>query len=631
MRWAGIAAALAMATGLAGAQGRGPRSGALHPFVRGFVTSRTFNTALVPQPLVQGWSRAQHGGFGPNGSTFGFAGLGCSGQFPANCDLAIGPDDVVQAVNGQIAFFDRDGTQTFLASSAGFFPGLSQTASPDQPRASFDPATQRFFLIFSEHDASSQISDVLLAVSDDSDPAGSWSEYRIDTWRTSGNVAYWMERPGLGYNDMGVVVTGTYFKVGTGAPGGSAFFVASKAPLLTGSAVTVFGFLDSVVNYAQATDCPGTSAFVFGATQLSSTFARIYGVEHAGEASTVVVFHDQGTITTPVPPNTAPSTDGGSLETNGGAVVAVAWRNDRLFMAVNAGTPGPQCGVRWSAFATENFGSGSAPSVLSGLVSSSSEFYFLPALAVNRFTDAALLFTGSSAQVTSDALTAGRIASDAVTFMSAPFVATSAGGTPYLDTRWGGYIGAGVDPVDGETFWGTAMVVRADGRWDTRVLSWNVSKTWPVAPASYSLFRGSLVSGDLGSLLADDGDYLVLSKGLVLNASEPPIQIVVDAFAPSGQVLGVGLDVIANASTPGLSQRAQLFNWGTGMYDTVGTVGATLSDSLQSASAPGTGSAYVQSGTGAVRARVQWFQSGIVLNNAWRVAVDKVQWRVRVR
>jgi hypothetical protein len=128
-------------------------------------------------------------------------------------------------------------------------------------------------------------------------------------------------------------------------------------------------------------------------------------------------------------------------------------------------------------------------------------------------------------------------------------------------------------------------------------------------------------------LASDDGDYL---SGRA-DKTTPPLSLVVDGTAPTGEVLGVSFDLVAKANTVGLTQTIELWDWNAGAYVVLGSQSSTMSDSLQSVSAGGVLSRFVQSGTRAVRARVTWAQTGPVMVWPWAASVDQAVWRVRVR
>jgi hypothetical protein len=274
---------------------------------------------------------------------------------------------------------------------------------------------------------------------------------------------------------------------------------------------------------------------------------------------------------------------------------------------------------------------GSVPVVASGLVSSTSVNYFVPAVGLNKWLDAALAFSGSSASLTSDVLMCGRTAGDVPTVMSVPSSVATAGGSPFVGTTWGTYFGVAADGSDDEAFWCTATTVSAGGGWRTHVVPFHVSQTVASPPTAYQWLRGSAVSGGVGSLGADDGDYLVGRAGFTLFPGEPPAQLLLESVAPAGQALGLGFDLVAKANTAGLAQRVELFDFSSGQWAPVGTAGATTTDSLQSVAAPGPPGNYVQPGTGLVRARVLWYRTGLTLLWPWTVSVDQASFRVRVR
>jgi hypothetical protein len=332
-----------------------------------------------------------------------------------------------------------------------------------------------------------------------------------------------------------------------------------------------------------------------------------------------------------LPPLTVASTDGVLLETHRNEVASVDWRNNRLLVAWNSRGNPSMCGVRWHYYDTSDPQFEDVPVVASGLVSSPTVNYFVPAVAFNKWMDAVLLFSGSSSSLTSDIFTTGRTSLDIPTVMSAPFSRASATGSPYLGTQWGTYFGVATDAADDETFWGTAMTVSATGWWQTHIIPFHVTKTVATVPSAYQWMRGSAVSGGLASLGADDGNYLVAKAGFTLSPSEPPAQLVVESVAPAGQALGLGFEVVAKANTPGLSQRVELFDFSTGQYVPMGTQGATMADSTQSVSVPSGPGNFVQPGTGLVRAKVVWYRSGLTLLWPWSVSVDHAQWKVRVR
>ena len=556
-------------------------------------------------------------------------GIAGSGPVPANCGVAVGPRDIVQVTNGRIAFFDKSGAQTFEQPSGEFFLGLAETPSPQEPRALFNEAVGRFIVVFVENDAALPVSNILVAVSDDDDPAGAWHQYKIDAHLEVGEIIHWLGRPGLGFNALGICVTGTYTPYGSSTANRSGFFNMPLAPMLDGDPVTVV-FVWDIFPYAQMGESNGAVApYIYGALQKATNTMRIYRVQNVGDIDPVVFFRDTPMLNSPVPPETVPSTDGGVIQTQRNRVLSVAWRDDNLLVVNNSGSS--MVGIREHIYRTTNYVAGDFSAVSGALASSPTTHYFVPACALNKWNDAGIVFTASSASVTSDMMMTGRLITDAQIFLQPPVPLEVAGGSPYLDTGWGMYAGVDVDPVDGETFWGVATVVGSNGWWETRIVPFHISRTWPVVPASFSLFRGSLVAGTVGSLAADDGDSLVARAGVTLVPTEAPVQLVCESVAPSGTVLGIDLHMVGRVNTPGLSQRLELFDWGAGSWVPLGTRASTTADSSHTVAAPGPLSRFVQPGTGLVRAKASFFRTGVTLVFPWSAAVDQVELRIRAR
>ena len=118
----------------------------------------------------------------PEGLGFGFDGVLSTGWTPPDPHMAVGPTHIVLMTNGAIAFFAKDGTKTFqdeIEDSFGFWGTVGATGFMFDPEVIFDPHSGRFMAMACERSSDSR-SFFLLAVSDDSDPNGTWHRYRFD-------------------------------------------------------------------------------------------------------------------------------------------------------------------------------------------------------------------------------------------------------------------------------------------------------------------------------------------------------------------------------------------------------------------------------------------------------------------
>ena len=575
---------------------------------------------------------------GPGRGSF-FPGQGMLGFFPADPDIAVGPGHIVQVVNTSVAFYTKAGAPTFTADLVTFFTGVAQTSFLYDPKVVYDDIADRYVIVVFELDFGGQgIGNLLFAVSDDSDPNGTWHTYAFDIKDRVQGMSFFPDYPGFGYNKDGYVVCANMINQPGTFTTGIKFLTIPKAPTLTGSAVTIQDFWDQsfIVFSAQMAEMHDpANAFVFGAARHLSDQAltRFIAFEDIDDSALAAGWlQDFPTANSPLPISNADSTGGKVLNTVDDRIMTMRYRNDRLYYSHNHGVSGTIVGTRWSEFDMGTWPtSGSVTELQAGNYTSGTLNYFMPAVNVNKHGDISILFTGSNTSVTSDIVVASRISSDPLGTMSAPTVMASAAGSAYVWGRWGDYFDVEVDPVDGETFWGTAMVVRADNWWGTHIVSWTVSRTTMPAPGTSQWIRGFLQSGNLASLASDDGDYQVARAGLTLFAGEPPAQIIVNAVGPSGTVLDFELSVVAKVNTSGLSQRIELWNWANSTYDAVGTQVSTTSDSVHTGVAGGTLSDYVEPGTNNMRAKVLWFRTGFTLLWPWSVSVDQVEWAVRTR
>jgi hypothetical protein len=92
---------------------------------------------------------------------------------PADASGAVGPDHVVSASNNGIVVHHRDGTKLTQLSLTSFWSGAT-FADVYDPRITYDAAADRWVTVAIRNEAS-----LLLAVSGDGNPTGTWSRYSI--------------------------------------------------------------------------------------------------------------------------------------------------------------------------------------------------------------------------------------------------------------------------------------------------------------------------------------------------------------------------------------------------------------------------------------------------------------------
>ena len=415
-----------------------------------------------------------------------FPGIGATGWYPPDPNIAVGPNHVVAVVNSDVAWFDKTtGTKQFQVGmepipgpAEGFFETLGPGNFIFDPKCFYDQIAQRFFVLALEEDDATQVSKVLIAVSDDADPNGTWFKYRFEAKLVVSGNPTWMDYPGFGWNKDAIVVTGNQFGFTTGWPGMQAI-VIPKAPLLTGASAATFSFL--IPNTRTTQVCHNFDA----------NLAKIYMVGQGANSSSMNVFAVQNLTSTPTISQTsltipswvfpffyADSAGGQLLDTLDGRIYEADYRAGKIVCAhaPQVSNSDGRTMVRWYEINTNDYPTAAPTLSQSGnVIGGAGEFYHMPGIGTNAAGDIALIFTRSSTSIVADVMVAGRKATDAPGTMSSPGLVTNSLGSFYNGFRWGDYFSMEIDPADDLTFWGVGMIGSSNGNWATEITKLKIS------------------------------------------------------------------------------------------------------------------------------------------------------------
>lgn len=512
-----------------------------------------------------------------------FPGIGATGWTPPDPHIGVGPSQIVQIVNSSVAFFDKaTGAKSFqqpINGAGGFFGGLGTTDFVFDPKALYDPVSQRFFIMALElkDDANNKISKVVVAVSDDNNPAGTWYKYRVEAKLTVGADQYWMDYPSYAFNKDGLAINGNMFAMsGSSGWGGIQFIVLPKAPLLTGAPATAFSLRDAGGASGQVAQTRDANVNVIYASSVASTTSfKIYALQNLTGTPTLA------TTTATVPSFTplqrdAISTNGRTLWTVDSRLFSVIYRAGKLYISHHVSVSGSdnRNAARWYEFATNNWPASGAPALIQAgsVPGSAGQDTFFPAINVNRAGDISLLFGRSSSSITADMMYAARKKTDPLGVMGTPVVLQSSTNPNYGgpgSNRWGDYFSVQVDPVDDLKFWGVGMVGNDQGNWQTYIQSWTVTSGVGIAypPISIAPYIGDYVSGALPDVLASDDLYYVMNavfeRGLGQAAgAEAAFQL----DQPASNLVSLAIKAEGNAVIKATGML-WLKNWNTGQFE----------------------------------------------------------------
>ena len=522
-----------------------------------------------------------------------FPGIGNTGPEPPDPDLAVGPNHIVEVVNSDIAFFTKAGSKTFQQSAQQFFGSVSPEAFDFDPKVIYDQIAKRFVVVdLGLNDTSSGTSSFLIAVSDDADPTGTWSLFKVSNKQTVGSNNYWLDYPGFGYNKDMIVFSGNMFAMeGSSGFNGVQIMAFDKATLYGGTA-TPFSFTivdDFTVQLAKTYD--STTPVVYGVSQESNSSVRITAVERQSASAFTV----KQTIVA-VPSwfgynNFIQGPGGVPVQNNDPRILTAATLNGRLVASHCAGVSNSdgRPAARWYEFKTNNWPIGSTQPTLNqaGQVNPpSGHGYNFPAVALDSKGGIALAFTKIGTSTAGQLIGCGRRPSDPPGAMSAPVVLDSSTGGQYagFSTRWGDYFDVEQDPLVVGKYWAVGMGAGDNGKWQTYMKSFVVSQPDAALdkslPTAVSVSGGRLSSGDRPSLFSDDNNnYIVRSepiKGLGQLAGANVLfglsYTDIDTMRVSYSVSGVA----------GASATVYALNVTTGQYEQIDSVG--LASTAQSRS-----------------------------------------------
>ncbi len=397
---------------------------------------------------------------------------------PPDTHLAAGPDHLVEVVNTAIAFFDKDsGTNLFTQELATFFLPTGPSTKIFDPVVTYDEQAGRFIVVTLDLNESLQLSSLLLAVSNTSDPQQGFTEmHRIFVAEPSlfGPESTWGDYPKLGWNADAVVVSLNMFTFLTDFYDHTSIVSFDKSTLLDGNPTTVT-FFD--VN-RDATHFTMAAAPMHGSVTGDPMWFVAEGLipgtvtvtRMTNVLSAAPVFTDFPVLV-PAYDSAVPPTDpGGELDPGiDSRMLNADWRGTRLVAAHQVAID-DQTVARWYEFNT---------AIVPILLQSGDIFpptsdgaTYYPSVAVAANGDIGLTFIQSSDSEEMSMYVTRRGFLDPFGSMDDPTL-VKAGLGNYGGDRAGDYSGIATDPVTGSTFWAANQYALAGSgaNWGTWIAS----------------------------------------------------------------------------------------------------------------------------------------------------------------
>lgn len=402
-----------------------------------------------------------------------------SGFIPPDTMGSVGSHHIVELINGRYSVYRKSDGALIQTSSLNQFwsaAGVGFTGSTFDPRILYDPYSERWFAC--SVDNANGDNHFLIAVSSSSDPTTGWVGFAIDSDSTDRR---WADYPTLGLNGDGVYVSANMFPIpGRGATGLLIAIVAiPKIDLLGGTpgvaGATIFESVSSSITGISVQpvvelDNQGQPAALLSNFQTGSGLFKRLNVtgditspilDTSGGLIAVSPFLSISSADQPGPKQNLEILNGSIFHTN---VV----KQNGAFWGVQTVNRQGRAALRWFQIDADT-----NTLLQEGLIANSELNFFYGSIAVNKFDDVVIGFSGSGeTQFASSYAVTGTTFSRVTTF--GPPVQLKPGNGAYLLTssgrnRWGDYSATVIDPADPFAFWTFQEFVSSEDRWSTQV------------------------------------------------------------------------------------------------------------------------------------------------------------------
>jgi FG-GAP-like repeat/IPT/TIG domain len=430
---------------------------------------------------------------------------------PPDPNIAVGPNDVIEAANSTLSFFRRDGTLESSLDIGAFIGTPCGAHSVTDPRVVYDPSSGRFYftVLSFDYPATTNNCVVLLASPTAGVATGTWNGYILSSTATVSGVPE-ADQPGLGFSDAVVAVTWNYFASNGGAFAGSQLDIIQKSDLISNR---LANNTTDVVTGGPPSPQPVVSIGATGGHQFVVFNDSDKTCGNDGNPQSIGVYDftgqpEQGTVAFSVAhPGVATATAGcagtvpapqlgmtATLSTDDDRLPNAVWENNVIWTGggtdcTPSGDTAPRSCLNLDSISTANGVVATATQLIVGVVGA---YLFYPAISVDRSGNAYVVFDESTA-ASEEAIMVAGIVGGALSPSTALHTSSTwydpAGAACSPDCRWGDYSGAAQDPGHPNDVW----VVSEDTDGNTTPncgnsshVCWNTfigRYTYPMAPS----------------------------------------------------------------------------------------------------------------------------------------------------
>lgn len=401
-----------------------------------------------------------------------FQGIPDQGVFiPPDPYCTVGPNNFIGIVNSRFRIFDKDGNVLKTIEADAWFNSVFAGAGAFDPKVVYDNIDQRWIMVWLQEnsDVTPYTANLLVSVSDDSDPIGTWYNWALPA-NVNGttNSNSWTDYQGVGFDENAVYITCTQITF-TGYLQGQKIRIIPKDLLYANTA----GEVDwtDIWNIGPP---PGSSTIPWHLrpTIMYSTSDQYYLIYPPdpftqGNYNYFSLYKISDPLGTPtltgvnIPVtqyHTAPPANqlggGMNIETGGSSGQNEAkYRDGNLYFVHSVSNPSSS---QFSAvhYVKINTATNTADEDL--VMGDASHWYFYPAVEVDQDGNVAMTYSRSGTTEYIGAYFTTKLAGDPAFTGSSPL---KEGEANYVKdfgqgrNRWGDYNGIQIDPLDQNNFW----------------------------------------------------------------------------------------------------------------------------------------------------------------------------------
>ncbi len=461
--------------------------------------------------FVQGQSIQLNDGANANGTIIeNFDGVSAQGYAPPDVSGDVGTNDYMMMVNSRFQIWDKNGNSLLgpynLSTIWSGFPGpWASSLNDGDPIVRYDDQADRWLASeFSLPNYPYGPFYMLVAVSQTSDPTGSWYRYGYE-------FADMPDYPKLGVWSDGYYMSANRFASGSGNFVGTLVAAMERDSMLVGNSANIVSFLNSSSTWSLLpSDCDGVASPAGAPNYFLGTYSPfgsgntnldIYEFHVDWNTPANSTFTGPLLLTTPAfnMVNGIPQLGTGTLldDLSDRPMQRLQYRNFGthqsmvVCQSVNVGSG--RSGIRWwelrkSSADWSIYQEGTyAPA--DGLSR------WMGSIAMNANGDIALGYSVSGSTIYPEIRYTGRLDGDPLGEMTvAEDTIYSSSGAQTGLTRWGDYTTMSVDP-DGQTFWYSNQYQPYQGsfNWKTRIASF----AFTVTPVEFTSFNASVNNGSV--------------------------------------------------------------------------------------------------------------------------------------